>query len=60
MSGSARDVGLGEIVALEEEGLAGGPRERVGEHIAKVECSRVPAFTEPAEGLAGEFGLPQA
>ncbi len=47
----------GEIVALEEQRLAGGPGERVGECVADVQSGRMAAAAEAPEGLAGDLGL---
>jgi hypothetical protein len=53
-SGRARDVRPGEIVALEQQGLAGGLGQRIGERVADVQAGGVAAATEAAESLAGD------
>jgi hypothetical protein len=57
MSGRARDVGSGEVFALEQQGFARGLGERVGEHVAEIESGRVAAFAIAAEGSAGDLEL---
>src|SRR5918996_503435 len=56
-SGRACDVGLGEIVALEQQRLARGPRERVGECVADVQTGGVAAPAEATEGFTSDLGL---
>ncbi len=57
MSGD-RDVGLREVVALEQERLAARAGERVDEAIAEVEPRRMTApLAEIAIGGAGDLGL---
>lgn len=50
------DVGLGGIVALEQQWLAGESDERVGERVADVQTGRVAAPPEAMEDLAGDLG----
>ena len=51
------DVGLGEVVALEEERLVPVPRKRVGEAVAIVEPGGMATPPEAPEGLGGKTGL---
>ena len=49
----ARDIGAGEVVALEQERLAGGPGECVGEDVAEIEAGGVAPLAVAAERVAG-------
>ena len=51
------DVGLGEVVAFEEEGFAGGSGEGVGEAVAVVEGGGVVALAVVEPGLPRYFCL---
>ena len=49
---------MGEVVALVQQGLAGGLGEGVGEAVAEVQPRSVAAaLAEVAVGLAGDLGL---
>jgi hypothetical protein len=51
----ATDIGLGEIIAFEQERLASRAGERVGEHVAEIETGGVTALAE-ASVRASRFG----
>ena len=51
------DVGLTEVVPLEQEGLARDLGERIGEAVAEIQSGRVPAFAKVEECLAREVRL---
>jgi hypothetical protein len=53
-----RDIGLREIVGLEQERLAAGAGQRISETVAEVQAGRTSAaFAEIAIGGAGDLGL---
>ena len=54
---SGWDVGLFEILPLEEERLAGDLGERIGEAVAEIQPGRVAALAEIEEGLARDMRL---
>jgi hypothetical protein len=54
VSGGARDVGPGKIIALEKQGFPGCLGQRIGERVADVQAGGVAAATEAAESLAGD------
>jgi hypothetical protein len=51
------DVGPRKAVALEQERLAAGAGQRIGETVAEVQAGRTSAFAEIAIGGAGDLGL---
>ena len=51
------DIGLPEVVALEQKRLAGDLSERISEAIAEIQPRRVAAFAEVMEGLARDLRL---
>ena len=49
---------MDEVIALVQQGLAGGPGQSVGEAVAEVQSSRVPAaLAKGAIGQTCEFGV---
>jgi len=50
------DVGLGKVIALEQEGCALADRQRVGEAVSEVEAGRMPPLAEAAIGVGGGIG----
>ena len=54
---SRPDVGLFEILPLEQERLAGDLGERIGEAVAEIQPGRVAALSEVEEGLASQMRL---
>src|SRR5271157_5988650 len=56
-SESGWDIGLLEILPLEEKRFAGDLGERIGEAIAEIQPGRVAALAEVEEGLARQMRL---
>ena|SRR6266566_1462388 len=54
---SGLDVSLAEVVTLEEEGLARGFGQGVGETVAEVEAGGMVAFAVVGVALPGQQGL---
>ena len=46
-----------KVVALEQQGLAGYPGERIGEAVPVVQARWMPSLAEAPEGLNGELGV---
>ncbi len=56
-SDCGRHVGLFEILAFKEEGLAGDLGKRIRKAVTEIQARRVSAFTEVEEGLASDMRL---
>src|SRR5690606_12900212 len=56
-SKSRLDIGLAEVVALEQQGLAASLRKRIGEAVADIELGRMVALAVALVGFAGEACL---
>jgi hypothetical protein len=51
------EIGAGEVVADEQQGLVLMLGQRIGEAVTKVEAGRMPPLAEPAESLARDRRL---